>query len=97
MRDTVVWKVGSILAILRLTALWYVVNIANHSSGHEQAIGYFLQILLMLPELLIARYARNNESLWATEMTILISVFSYLFVWIIWRLVRLASQSNNPN
>lgn len=92
MRPTSILKYGTCLAIFRLTLLWFIVDVAHNSSGWPQVVAYLLQIGLMFPEVIIARDARNNFSLWTTEMIYLLILCSYLYFLLLWIITYLLQK-----
>ena len=84
--DPAVWKLGSLLAAIRLAALWSIV-IGFRYGDWRQVPGFFAQFLL-LPELLTMRHLLRDQARWTANLALLIFVGSYLYAWLLVRLRR---------
>jgi hypothetical protein len=90
--DPTVWKLGFWLAAVRLAALWSIV-IGFRYGDWRQVPGFFLQFLI-LPEALMMRHVRHDQTRWAASMTLVLLLASYAYAWILVRLRRKATLAS---
>ncbi len=83
--DPRVWKFGSVIAAVRLLALWFMVVAASNPAGWSQATGFYLGYL-MLPELVILHVIRGDAPRWIAGLAVLSFITSYLWAWLLLRL-----------
>ena len=87
-----VWKFGSWIAAVRLIALWSQV-IGSRYGDWRQLPGYFMTVFI-LPELVVVRHLRSDESRWVAYLALLIFFASYLYAGILVRLFRVPNALN---
>ncbi|MGH9746573.1 MAG: hypothetical protein ACRD59_10755 [Candidatus Acidiferrales bacterium] len=84
--DPVVWKYGSWIAAARLAALWCMVTGFRYGDW-RQLPAYFLTTLI-LPELMLLRNLRSDQPRWIADLAVLTFFASYLYAWLVARLLR---------
>jgi|SRR5215469_1224024 len=73
-----VWWVTSVLSLFRIACLW-VGYFSMKTQGFGQVLGYFM-VMCTLPEALLAGQIRERPILWASVISLLVPIGSFLWV-----------------
>src|SRR5215470_19818041 len=76
-----VWWVSSALSLLRIACLW-IGYLSMKTEGFGQVLGY-LMLICTLPEALLARQIRQQPILWASLISLLVPIGSFLWVYLL--------------
>ena len=81
-----VWWVTGTLSLFRIACLW-IVYFSVKTGGLGQVFGYFM-VLPVLPEALLVRQVREQPILWASMLSLLIPIGSFLWVFFLGYIAR---------
>jgi len=81
-----VWWVTSVLSLFRIACLW-VGYFSMKTAGLGQVFGYFI-FLCTLPEVLLVRQIQKQPILWASMLSLLIPIGSFLWVFFLGYIAR---------
>lgn len=89
-----VWWVTCALSLFRIACLW-VGHFSMKTTGLGQVFGYFM-VLCTLPEALLVRQIREWPILWASMISVLVPIGSFLWVFFLGCIVSQETLEGTP-